>query len=28
VFLVVPLRLLNKRRSRGQTAAEDDINTY
>lgn len=28
VFLVVPLRLLNKRRSRSQMDADDDINTY
>ena len=28
VFLVIPLRLLNKRRSGGQASADDDINTY
>ena len=28
VGLVVPLRLLNKRRPKGQSAADDDINTY
>lgn len=28
VFLVIPLRLLNRRRSQGQASADDDINTY
>lgn len=28
VLLVMPLRLLNKRRPRGQASADDDINTY